>query len=376
MPFASQLVQLPAAWIVSMFGRRRVAILSVGASRQIPLVLCALPALPLSTSAKQLLLLAVGLTSALLAVIGNNAWTSWMGDLVPARMRGRYFGMRTAVTTIGGALASIAAGVVLDRAHVPASTGLALSGLALAGAVAGVATTLLMMQQHEPLASATKRQAVRAQDVLAPLLDPRSRDLLYYQVSWYVGVGVCGGLYAVHMLVNLKMRFALVALHGTTVAFARVLAAPAWGRMLDRHGPGSVLVLCSLGLALLPALWLLPSPTFLAPLALDAVLAGVFWGGHGLAIFALPLRIAPDQGRPFYLAAFSFAGGLSFAVAAAAGGWLASALPVHVNVLGREMFGMQSLFALALVVRLFAARLAVRRLLHATEPVAAAFAAR
>ena len=103
--FAGQLVQLPAAWVSATFGHRKACIVTVAASRQALLPLVALPFLPLEEGSKQLLLVAVAAVSALLAVAGNNAWVSWMGDLVPHTLRGRYFGRRTALTTLGNTVA-------------------------------------------------------------------------------------------------------------------------------------------------------------------------------------------------------------------------------------------------------------------------------
>ena len=83
------------------------------------------------------------------------------------------------------------------------------------------------------------------------------------------------------------MGFALVALHGTALAAARVLAAPLWGRLIDRLGARPVLIACAFGVSACRSIWLFPTPTFLWPLALDAVLAGALWGGHNLAMFVL-----------------------------------------------------------------------------------------
>lgn len=121
-----------------------------------------------------------------------------------------------------------------------------------------------------------------------------------------------------------------------------------------------MVLVCSLGLAVTPAVWLFPTPTFLWPLLLDVVLGGVLWGGQGLAIFALPLAVAPRQGRPFYLAAFSTVAGLSYAAASAAGGGLAAVLPQEFTLGGHLWVNIHVLFLLSAVARLVTALLALR----------------
>src|SRR5207248_193089 len=90
LPFAAQVIHLPSAWITRRIGSRRAALWLVGISRQAVLPLAALPFLPLSPATRQLVFVSCALVTSALSVAGNNAWTSWMGDLVPGSLRGRY----------------------------------------------------------------------------------------------------------------------------------------------------------------------------------------------------------------------------------------------------------------------------------------------
>jgi len=126
---------------------------------------------------------------------------------------------------------------------------------------------------------------------------------------WNAAVASVGGFISFHMRVNIKMGFALVAAHGVAVAVVRIAAAPLWGRAVDRLGARPVLVLCSFGVTVVPVIWMLPTPDQLWPIVLEALIAGVLWGGHGIASVDLSVALAPRCGRPFYLAAFATAGG-------------------------------------------------------------------
>jgi hypothetical protein len=48
-------------------------------------------------------------------VIGNNAWTAWIGELVPGAIRGRFFSRRTVYISVASTVASLAAAEALDR---------------------------------------------------------------------------------------------------------------------------------------------------------------------------------------------------------------------------------------------------------------------
>jgi MFS family permease len=369
LPQMAQLLQLPAAWTTSWLGHRRACLWLVGLSRQVMLPLALLPFVPLARGSQQTLLLTVATASAVLGVLGNNAWVAWMGELVPKRVRGRYFGRRSGLCMLGGSLAAGAAGLVLDGARAHALVGPALATLQLASCVAGGVTVLLLRRQHDP-APTDDLRPVRFADALAPLRDPGARGLLAYQLAWNLAVGVGGSFFSLHMLQNLRMGFALVAVHGTVLAGVRMLAAPAWGRLVDRFGGRPVLALCSFGIAAIPFTWLLPTPERLWPLAFDAILTGALWSGQTLAVFALPLALAPRDKRPYYVAAFSSASGVAFTVGTALGGALAAALPDRMLVLGAPLYDLQILFCVSGSLRAMAAFLALRL----REPAAAGLA--
>jgi hypothetical protein len=329
---------------------------AVALSRQAFLPLALLPFVPVAPSAARGLLVAVAAASAALAMAGNHAWTAWMGELVPARIRGRYFGGRTSVCVLGGSIAAFAAASLLDGARAGGRVGHALAALTVAASALGAATAALLGRQHAPPRAPEPPPDVAA--ALRPLRDPEARALLGYQVAWNGSVGLAGGYFTFHLLQNVRAGFTIVALHATGVALAKTVTAPLWGRAIDRVGPRPVLAACSLAAAPLPLLWLAASPQSLWPIAVDAALGGIAWGGHGLAAFAAPLEAAPPRGRTFHLAAFSMAGGVAYALATAVGGVIATALPgpALVGAAGR---GLALVFVASAAGRLGSAALAL-----------------
>lgn len=359
LPFIAQMVQLPAASVTSWLGHKRAAVVAVAASRQVYLPLVFLPFLHLEPELQQRVLVGVAAASAVLGVVGNNAWVAWMGELVPVPIRGRYFGKRTALTILGGTLASLAAGAGLDLGKASGHAGVAFAGLALLGCLVGGITTLLMLRQHDPAPDAS-RVPPGIGAALKPLRDPGARNVIRFQVAWNLAIGVAGAFFSIHMLQNLHMGFTLVAAYNAGVAVVRMLAAPAWGRALDRVGTRPVLAVCCFGMALVPLLWLLPTPDRLWPLVVDFLVSGVLWCGQGLAAFQLPLAVAPRDGRPFYLAVFATVGGFAFAIASSAGGAIAQHLPTRFIWNGHTVYAIHALFVLSAAGRFVAGWIGLR----------------
>lgn len=366
--FFAQFVQFPAAWLTSALGHRRVALTAVCLSRLLMLPLCLVPWLPLSLVGQQRLLVGIAAGSAVLGVVGNNAWVAWMSELVPRPLRGRFFGRRTALCTLAGTVASLVAGLFLDQSRQLQAVGSALPLLAACACVMGVITTLLLARQHDP-APGRKPLRLDLEAARMPLRDPRARRVLVYQVVWNAAIGLSGPYFTLHMIQNLKMTFVVMALYSAGVAGVRMLTAPLWGRIIDRVGAQPVVMGCSLALVLVPLVWLVPTADLLWPLVFDVLLAGALWSGHGLAVFALPLAVAPREGRPFYLAAFSTAGGLAYAAASALGGGLASVLPAQFTLGSHAWVNLQVLFVLSSLVRFAAAFLAARIIEPDARPV-------
>ncbi len=360
LPIACNVLNLPAAWLTHVVGRKRLAVVAVGASRLVYLPLVAFPFLSLTDALRLRVFIGLVAAAAILAVVGNNAWIAWMGDLVPASVRGRFFGRRTMFLTLAGATTSLGAGLVLDGLSPHGWKGETLAGLAAVACLSGLASIWLLRHQHEPAPVNANPGHVGWAALGACLGDPAVRPFLWYQLAWHAAVASVAGFLSFHMLVNLRMGFTVVAAHGVAVAVVRVVAAPLWGRAVDRLGARPVLVLCSFGVAAVPAIWLLPTPERLWPIALEALVSGVLWGGHGIASVDLSVALAPRGVRPFYLAAFATAGGLGFASASILAGLLASLLPAQFELFGSSWTAIHVLLLISALARAAAALLAVR----------------
>lgn len=359
LPIAAQVLQLPAAWLTQRVGAKRLAITAIGASRLVWLPLIAVPFAHLSPGTALNALVTIVALATILGVVGGNAWTAWMGDLIPGAIRGRFFGRRMVYVNIAGTTASLAAGFALDTLGPRGLKGETLGALLAVACAAGVISIWLLLAQQGPAAAA---DVVPPQwsDVRRPLHDTATRPLLAYFLGWNAAVGISAGFFSYHMLANLKMGFVLVAAHGILVAAVRIASAGMWGRLVDTFGARPVLIVCSSGISVVPVIWLFITPGRLWPIAVEAVVAGALWGGHGIATMDLSIGLAPRRGRPFYLAAFATAGGLGFAATSALAGILAYTLTAPMPVLGAEWRNVHVLFLLSAVGRAAAARLALR----------------
>jgi hypothetical protein len=274
-------------------------------------------------------------------------------------VRGRYFGRRSALCAFAAACASLTAGLVLDRGRNHSQAGAALCALTLLACATGAVTTLLLRRQQESR-RALPPGAAPLSEALAPIQDARARSLLAFQLAWSAAGGIAAAFYPLHMIGNLRMGFARMALYTAAVAAFRMLAAPMWGAVMDRAGARPVLVASAFALSFSPLLWIFAAEGRLWPLAIDAAISGAANAGLSLATFSLPLALSRPSTRSFYVGALAAAGGLAAGVGSATGGAFVKFLPEAWSLLGQPLVSAHALFLAGAAARLCAAGFAVR----------------
>jgi hypothetical protein len=345
LPYFGQIFQVPALWITAHLGRKRAAVLTHSVARQVTLPIAALPFVDLSIDTKRAIVVGLFALSSLLSVIGHNAWLAWMGELVPARVRGAYFGRRTAMCAIVATVASLLIASALDAGRLRASLDIALAGVLVLRSMAGGVTTILMMRQHDP---PSRARAPSARDFVRPIADRAYRKLLAYRAAWGIATGLAASLSAVYMLRALGLGYMGVAMYSAGVAFLRVVTTPLWGRMVDRAGGRRVLVACSIGAAISSLCWVFATKGWVWLIVVDALVSGLLLGGQELAVFTIPLAAATSARRPLYAAASVMVGGVAYGGASVVAGALA------------DVISLRTILAAAALWRVFASVVATR----------------
>jgi MFS family permease len=350
LPFLAQLVQPPAARLVDRFGPRRVALVTVALSRQAYLPLIVLPFLGLAPTAARALLVAVAVASQALAIACNNAWMAWMGELVPAGIRGRYFGRRTAVCTAAGAAVALAAGVLLDRAPGP----IVLAALTAVTCAAGAVSVVLMARQT---GGRPRPHAAPGPSLLCVLRVSAARRWAAQQLVSGGGAGLIVPFSSLYVLRDRGLGFTFLAGYGALSAAARIGSSRAWGRLLDRRcGPRAVVHGSAALLAASPLLWVLAAWGGPWVFAVEAVTGGVATAGASVAGLAIPLALAPRAERPAWGAVFALAGGLGFGAGTFLAMPLAALLPARAAFAGP----LTAPFLASVALRAVAAAMALR----------------
>jgi hypothetical protein len=332
-PLLTQLVQLPAIYLIETYRvRRAVYVYAATSSRTLWLVIALLPFLLPIGGAIVLLTIAILLRSAL-AAISTCSWNSWMHDIVPQEQLGAFFSRRMTIATALNIPLSLGAAVLVDQwsFFAPDSVLLAYSALFFGGFLAGLLGVYFISRISEPRMQPLPAGSLFHQRVLAPYKDPNFRNLVIFLATWSFALNFAAPFFTVYMLTLLNFPLVLIiALLSvnqlSSLAFLRI-----WGRLTDRFSNKSVLAVtgplmlfCFLGwtFTTLPGPHLLTLPL----LTLINALMGLSTAGVSLASGNIALKLSPKGNGVTYLAANSIMNSLAAGVAPILAGAMADLL--------------------------------------------------
>lgn len=327
-PLLSQVASPAAAYLAAAMGRRKLLTVAMAlASRLTWLLAAALPLVPMPDTWRPTVLIAVVLVSSFFLAANGTLWTAWMGDVIPERERGRYFGLRAGIVGIVAMLANLAAGAFLDRVGAPLSFQVVLVA-SVAIALVGV---FIYTRQLDP---PTEHVRVRWGQLLTlPWREAGFRRFLRFALYWQFVIMLAAPFVFPYFLDELRLTFTQVAIWSSIAALTALATTYLWGRVADRTGNKGVLAIGTfLAGLLLPGSWILAGLTGqIGWIWASAVFDAVAWGAIGPAIFNLALVSAPRANRVVFIAMYSLGTGVAGFVGGALSG------PLLVFLRGHEL---------------------------------------
>lgn len=320
------------------------------------------------------------------------AWNTWMGTLVPARVRPRYFAKRSRWCQASIAMGLVAGGLTLDLARsadegvlwwahsqevgipvdpesspgsdsvgmqaaeigarehdssAPQKTRQAgrweLSAFALLMGLSGVARFAglrLLSKQSEPVPVPHDDREVSWVEVVQRLRKGQDGRLFAYLVAMQFSLFIASGAFTPYMLDELHYPYLTYLLVLVTVFVFKVIMLPVAGKVAARIGARKVLWIGGVGVVPMAALWMVSgNPWYLMMLQ---VFSGVAWACYELSAYLLILETVPERERTSIQAKYNFAN-----AAAMVGGANVGAFILHAGSQSRDaylvVFGISSL---------------------------------
>ena len=352
-PLLAQVMNIFSVHAIEHFGRRKwIAGISSVTGRSFWALLAIIPLIPsLKIHAIFLTIIVFGITSASLS-FSSTPWLSWMADLVPPHIRGRYFGRRNMAMGAVTMFASIGAGKILDYYKRQNSLEVGYFLVLLLAVLCGIIAFIFLTRQPEP-----PYQRMPSYNFVSYVLQPfqvgRFRRMLYFYLFFIFAMGISSSYFPVYLLKTLKWSFSNLALLSIGSSIMTLATQPLWGRIIDRVGNKPVITITVMGILPLPILYLIATPQFSWFIWLEMFFTGIFWAGFNLVMFNMLIYTLPQQGRPAFLAVQAALAGITNFIAMILGGFLAQKLStITVSISGHTFINYHFLFFATLVLRI------------------------
>lgn len=282
---------------------------------------------------------------------------SIFADVVPDRIRGQYFAIRSRLATLVALCVGLCVGTLMDA--LPAFTNY-LVIFSIAGVIGTLDILLFFFMKIPP-----QRKQVSG-DGMGAMLGRVFRDKNYMRLCAFAALSFFATYlslpyFTVYMNATLRLSgLAMVCVHELLASAVSIGVVGLWGRGMDRFGHKPVLLMTTLLGAFVPLIWAFAAPGQVWIAVAAQLLYGLQWNAMNLSAQNLYLELSPVQGRTMYIAVFYLASQLlgSF-LGSAAGGWLLDNVlfrleSLNLCVLGVSFTRYNNLFILSFVLRLAA----------------------
>jgi MFS family permease len=270
------------------------------------------------------------------------ARSSWLADLVPANIRGRYFGIRAAISGAVYICTFFMFSGVLELFHERELIGFAL--LFFIAFVADVVCFLVYARIHNTPVTPEKNGNFGFFDFLGETRQRNLGKFILFVSFFQFTVYIASPFFAPYMLADLHFTYILFALVFATEFLAKVLIVTFWGKYADKVGNLKVMKIVSFAIPFVPLLWLVSHNVFY--LVGIQLFSGACWAGFDLCSGNFVYEAAPLGKRLKYIAYNKALSTLFMALGALTGAYLLGAVR---PILG---YNILALFVISGVLRL------------------------
>lgn len=228
-------------------------------------------------------------------------WFPWFSDLAPVRIRGRWFSFRDTLSAVCNLGLGLLTARLLDT--LPADRKYVI--IFIMGGVIGMIDMICFGFCEETYSTGAEHLQFRTvmQDIV------KNRSFMRFTVmwtAWCFTANLCDPYLGRYSINEMGLNFTQMTVFGTVAAsIGTLIFMRRWGRMLDRLGGRSVMLVAALAASFCNVFYLFSTPGSVWPVFLRNFVGAAFWCGSNLAANSLQLTMSPEKTKASYIAFFS-----------------------------------------------------------------------
>ncbi len=287
----------------------------------------------------------------LFAIFGSIAGPSWfslMGDIVPEKIRGRYFGKRNKISGTVVLVTSLIASFFLDFFKTKGFLLLGFSIFFFFACTARLISAYMFSKHYYPKLKLKKGYYFSFFQFMKKAPSNNFGKFVISVALMYFSVYIAAPFFSVYMLKDLGFNYLTFTLMIISQSVFTLLTLQLWGKFSDKYGNRKILRIGSMIIPFVPILWLFSaSPFYIA--FVPQLMAGIGWAAFSLSSSNFIYDSVSVQRRGICIAYYSLMNGIGIFLGAALGGILAQHLTI--NFMNKFLF----IFLISSVARFFVA---------------------
>jgi MFS family permease len=246
-------------------------------------------------------------------------WISLIGDIVPDRIKGSYFGKRNEITGFVGFVSLLMGGILLQYfsgINVIFAFGL----IFLAAMIAKLISSYCFSRVYEPEYVVEDGSKFSFISFIKRMRSTNYGIFVLYLCLFSFSVQIAGPFFAVYMLRDLNFNYLNFTLVTGASAVASFLSMPLWGKYANTFGNRRIIALTGVLIPFVPLLWFFSRSIFhLIPIEL---FSGFVWAGFNLCSFNFVFDTVSPQKRARAFSYYNVLCGVFIFLGATLGGYL------------------------------------------------------
>jgi MFS family permease len=295
------------------------------------------------------------------------AWNTWIEEIVPRRLRARFFACRARTSQMFTLIGFVAGGIALQLGKANGWLLAAFVGIFLVGSVGRFLSAWFLSQQSEPSRGKYIARTVSPRAVFSRA-GGGGTPLVLYLLAVQAAVQISGPYFTPFMLAQQRLSyFSYMVLIG--IGFlGKVIALPLWGRIAHYAGARRLLWIGGVSIVPVAGLWIAadwfapfqttidfhfgsftltcPLSAQMAYLGAIQLLSGIVWAAYELAMLLMFFEAIPRHDRASVLTLYNFGNAAALVVG--------SLLGAAILQFGHESHGAyMAIFGISSLARLF-----------------------
>ncbi len=264
---------------------------------------------------------------AVFGAVAGPSWFSLLGDIVPEKIRGKYFSKRNRINGSVALISTLIAAFLLDYFKTKGLILIGFSILFFLACIFRLISDYLFSKHYDPEFKLQDGYFFSIFQFAKKSTSNNFGKFVIFVSLINLATAIAGPFFTVYMLKDLHFSYTTFMLVNISSSIFSLLSFPLWGRISDKYGNRELLRIGSVLVPFLPIFWLVSSsPYYLA--FVPQLIGGIGWAAFNFGASNFIFDSVSPQRRGLCVAYYNIFVGIGIFIGASLGGLLANYLSI------------------------------------------------